>query len=119
MKQIYCLRLFMFLMVMFPLTSFAQGTVSGTITEASTGNPLPGANVVVKGTSNGTTTDFDGNFNHAIMIRSFLSKNHELHFQAGAGIVADSVPESEDAECQAKAMAVLNAVAVANSLVSN
>ena len=63
MKQIYCLRLFMFLMVMFPLTSFAQGTVSGTITEASTGNPLPGANVVVKGTSNGTTTDFDGNFN--------------------------------------------------------
>jgi len=63
MKQIYCLRLFMFIMVMFPLTSFAQGTVSGTITEASTGNPLPGANVVVKGTSNGTTTDFDGNFN--------------------------------------------------------
>lgn len=63
MKQIYCLRLFMYLMVMFPLCTFAQGTVSGTVTEASTGNPLPGANVVVKGTSNGTTTDFDGNFN--------------------------------------------------------
>lgn len=53
----------MYLMVMFPLCAFAQGTVSGTVTEASTGNPLPGANVVVKGTSNGTTTDFDGNFN--------------------------------------------------------
>lgn len=53
----------MYLMVMFPLCTFAQGTVSGTVTEASTGNPLPGANVVVKGTSNGTTTDFDGNFN--------------------------------------------------------
>ncbi|MCB0462238.1 MAG: TonB-dependent receptor [Flavobacteriaceae bacterium] len=63
MKQIYCLRLFMYLIVMFPLCAFAQGTVSGTVTEASTGNPLPGANVVVKGTSNGTTTDFDGNFN--------------------------------------------------------
>lgn len=63
MKQIYCLRLFMYLMVMLPLCAFAQGTVSGTVTEASTGNPLPGANVVVKGTSNGTTTDFDGNFN--------------------------------------------------------
>ena len=37
--------------------------------------------------------DFHGNFNHAIIIRSFLSKNHELHYQAGAGIVADSVPE--------------------------
>ena len=53
----------MYLMVMLPLCAFAQGTVSGTVTEASTGNPLPGANVVVKGTSNGTTTDFDGNFN--------------------------------------------------------
>lgn len=53
----------MYIMVMFPLCALAQGTVSGTITEASTGNPLPGANVVVKGTSNGTTTDFDGNFN--------------------------------------------------------
>jgi iron complex outermembrane recepter protein len=53
----------MYLMVIFPLCTFAQGTVSGTVTEASTGNPLPGANVVVKGTSNGTTTDFDGNFN--------------------------------------------------------
>lgn len=53
----------MYMMVMFPLCAFAQGTVSGTVTEASTGNPLPGANVVVKGTSNGTTTDFDGNFN--------------------------------------------------------
>ena len=39
--------------------------------------------------------DFHGNFNHAIIIRSFLSKNHQLHYQAGAGIVADSVPESE------------------------
>ena len=53
----------MYLVVMFPLCAFAQGTVSGTVTEASTGNPLPGANVIVKGTSNGTTTDFDGNFN--------------------------------------------------------
>jgi iron complex outermembrane receptor protein len=47
---------------MFPLGALAQGTVTGTITEASTGNPLPGANVIVKGTSNGSITDFDGNF---------------------------------------------------------
>jgi iron complex outermembrane recepter protein len=63
MKQIYCLRLFMYLMVMFPLCTFAQGTVSGTVTEASTGDPLTGANVIVKGTTNGSITDFDGNFN--------------------------------------------------------
>jgi anthranilate synthase component 1 len=39
--------------------------------------------------------DFNGNFNHAIIIRSFLSLNNQLHYQAGAGIVADSIPESE------------------------
>ena len=39
--------------------------------------------------------DFKGNFNHAIIIRSFLSKNQQLNYQAGAGIVANSVPESE------------------------
>jgi anthranilate synthase component 1 len=33
--------------------------------------------------------DFEGNFNHAIMIRTFLSKNHQLHSQAGAGLLPD------------------------------
>ncbi|HCZ09326.1 MAG TPA: anthranilate synthase component I, partial [Flavobacteriaceae bacterium] len=39
--------------------------------------------------------DFDGNFNHCIVIRSFTSKNQELHYQAGAGMVSKSVPENE------------------------
>ncbi|UWX56051.1 carboxypeptidase-like regulatory domain-containing protein [Maribacter litopenaei] len=38
-----------------------QSTVTGTVTD-ETGTPLPGANVVEKGTTNGTQTDFDGNF---------------------------------------------------------
>jgi anthranilate synthase component 1 len=63
--------------------------------------------------------DFAGNIDTAIAIRSTVIKNDVAYVQAGAGVVADSVPESEDAECQAKAMAVLNAVAVANSLVSS
>ena len=62
MKQKYYLKFLMYVMVMFPLSILAQGTVTGTVTEASSGNPLPGANVVVKGTTTGTTTDFDGNF---------------------------------------------------------
>tara|TARA_B100000378_G_C17955076_1_gene381465 strand:- start:69 stop:290 length:222 start_codon:yes stop_codon:yes gene_type:complete len=41
--------------------SDVQQTVSGTVTTAADGMPLPGVTVVVKGTSNGTTTDFDGN----------------------------------------------------------
>ena len=39
---------------------FAQTTITGTVNDVN--GSLPGANVVVKGTSNGTTTDFDGNF---------------------------------------------------------
>ena len=39
--------------------------------------------------------DFKGNFNHAIIIRSFLSQNNILNYQAGAGIVIDSQPEKE------------------------
>ena len=41
---------------------FAQSTIKGTVTDPDTGTPLPGANVMVAGTSNGTTTDFDGMF---------------------------------------------------------
>ncbi len=37
--------------------------------------------------------DFNGNFNHAIMIRTFLSQNHKLFWQAGAGLVAKSKPK--------------------------
>lgn len=41
--------------------SLAQN-ISGTVTEAESGAPLPGATVLIKGTNNGTTTNFDGNF---------------------------------------------------------
>lgn len=44
------------------MSFFAQSSLSGTITEHDTGMPIPGANVVVKGTTNGTTTNFDGEY---------------------------------------------------------
>jgi outer membrane receptor for ferrienterochelin and colicin len=43
-------------------TIFAQGTITGTVIDSEMNAPLPGATVVVGGTSNGTTTDFDGKF---------------------------------------------------------
>ena len=43
-------------------TMFAQQTVKGVVKEQSSGEPLPGVSVLVKGTSNGVQTDFDGNF---------------------------------------------------------
>ena len=45
--------------------SFAQTQVNGTVT-GSDGVPVPGANVVVQNTNNGTTTDFDGNFSLSV-----------------------------------------------------
>ena len=52
----------------------------------------------------------------AIAIRTATIKNGVAMVQAGAGIVADSVPESEDAECRSKAAAPLRAIAIGNTL---
>ena len=60
--------------------------------------------------------DFDGNFNHAIMIRSFKSQNGQLKFQAGAGVVAQSVPENELQEVFNKTGALELAVKEAEEL---
>ena len=60
--------------------------------------------------------DFAGNMDVAITIRTALLKNGVAYVQAGAGVVADSLPSSEDMECQNKAAVVLRAVAIASSL---
>ncbi|MEJ2163569.1 MAG: anthranilate synthase component I family protein [Robiginitalea sp.] len=59
---------------------------------------------------------FDGDFNHAIMIRTFLSKNHKLYFQAGAGLVAASNPQDELQETYNKLGALNKALEIAESL---
>jgi anthranilate synthase component 1 len=56
---------------------------------------------------------FNDEFNHCIMIRTFMSKNNELHYRAGAGIVADSVPENELSEVNNKIAALRKAVEMA------
>ena len=60
--------------------------------------------------------DFEGNFNHAIIIRSFLSKNHELIFQAGAGIVSKSNPKNELQEINNKLGALNKALELAEKI---
>jgi anthranilate synthase component 1 len=58
--------------------------------------------------------DFSGNLDTAIAIRTMVvTPDGRASVQAGAGIVADSVPEDEDAECQQKAAALLQAVCAA------
>lgn len=60
--------------------------------------------------------DFNGNFNHAIIIRSFLSKNHRLYYQAGAGIVSGSTPEGELQEVYNKIGALKKALELAEEI---
>lgn len=60
MKTLY--SKFLLLLLMLPLTALAQSTVTGTVRDNASGQPLPGVNVTVEGTTIGTQTDMDGNY---------------------------------------------------------
>ena len=57
--------------------------------------------------------DFSGNLDTAIAIRTMVWRDGQATLQAGAGIVADSVPADEELECRNKARALLTAAAAA------
>lgn len=59
---------------------------------------------------------FNGDFNQAITIRTFLSKGNTLYYQAGGGIVSKSDPETEVMEVKKKLGALKQAIIFANSL---
>jgi len=59
---------------------------------------------------------FNGDINHAIMIRSFLSRDHVLYYQAGAGIVSESTEEGELQEVNHKLAALKSALKMAQGL---
>ena len=54
--------LFATVLTLFATVAFAQSTLTGKVIDGEMNAPLPGANVIVNGTSNGATTDFEGNF---------------------------------------------------------
>jgi anthranilate synthase component 1 len=59
---------------------------------------------------------FNGEVNHAIMIRSFLSKNNKLYYQAGAGVVSESNEENELNEVNNKLGALKKAIKLAEQM---
>ena len=68
--------LFLLCVIFSVSTALAQNSISGTVTD-SNNQPLPGASVIEKGTSNGTTSDFDGNYSltvgdNATLVVSFV-----------------------------------------------
>ncbi|MGQ7296083.1 anthranilate synthase component I [Quadrisphaera sp. KR29] len=98
-------------------STFPAGTLSGA--------PKPRALALIdalepvrRGLYGGTAGYFDvaGDLDMAITIRSAVLRDGVARVQAGAGVVADSVPASEEAETRAKAAAVLAAVARASAL---
>ncbi|WP_333618684.1 chorismate-binding protein, partial [Dietzia sp.] len=99
------------------LSTFPAGTLSG--------SPKPRALEIIeeqeatrRGVYGGTVGyfDFAGNSDLAIAIRTALIKDGTAYVQAGAGVVADSDPATEEMETQNKAGAVLRAVAAAGTM---
>ncbi|MBI2271974.1 MAG: chorismate-binding protein, partial [Bacteroidetes bacterium] len=59
---------------------------------------------------------FNGDINHAIIIRSFLSKNNKLFYRAGAGVVIASTEENELQEVNNKLAALKKAIELAQQI---
>jgi TonB-dependent starch-binding outer membrane protein SusC len=60
MKTMY--QKLLLLLLLLPFSALAQSTASGTVRDNTTGEPLAGVSVIVEGTTNGTSTDMDGNY---------------------------------------------------------
>lgn len=99
------------------MATFPAGTLSGA--------PKPRAMEIIesleptrRGLYGGTVgyLDFAGDLDMAIAIRTALVRDGVAYVQAGAGIVADSDPVTEEQECRDKARAVLQAIATAQTL---
>jgi len=87
MKTIY--KKLLFLLLILPFSVFAQSTLSGTVVDKTSQQPLPGVNVVVQGSTAGTQTDFDGKFQLGnlkkgdVVVFSYLGyKNYSATYNA-------------------------------------
>ncbi|MFI0430563.1 SusC/RagA family TonB-linked outer membrane protein [Mariniflexile sp. HMF6888] len=91
---VFCISLFQY--------ANAQTTVTGTITDASSGIPLPGASIIVKGTTNGVSSDFDGNYsievsaNASTLVVSYVGYSTKEVELTGATTI--NITLSEDTE---------------------
>ncbi|WP_304512058.1 TonB-dependent receptor [Aquimarina aquimarini] len=70
-RTLFCKMKILLLLIFIPTAIFAQETITGKVVNKSTSEPIPLVNILEKGTSNGATSDFDGNF--SIQIKSIPS----------------------------------------------
>ena len=104
-------KLNVFLTLMLALVvqlSFAQGKlITGVVTEAGTGEPLPGVNVIIKGTQQGAATDFDGKYTIKAKAGDVL-----VFSAVGYSTVEKTVGSASKIDVQLKSGAVLDQVVV-------
>ncbi|PWL40102.1 TonB-dependent receptor [Flagellimonas aquimarina] len=102
MKKIYLLIAALFVSTIM----FSQGTITGKVVDGELGGPLPGASVMLQGTENGASTDFDGNFtlevseNSGTLVISyigFISKNVSFTSAGSVGTISLE-PDAEELE---------------------
>lgn len=91
MKKITQFLLF-FVALLSTTVIMAQSTITGTIIDAEINSPLPGANVIEKGTTNGVSTDFDGKFT----LRTQTNSGQVVISYVGYGTIALSFSGSKD-----------------------
>ena len=87
-------------MLLVPSLALAQSTISGTVSELENGFPLPGVNVIISGSSTGTTTDFYGKYqltanNGDVLVFSYVGYTSQEVIFAGQAVL--DVKLSEDA----------------------
>ncbi|MDG2193394.1 MAG: SusC/RagA family TonB-linked outer membrane protein [Polaribacter sp.] len=90
------------ILILSTFTMFAQQTLNGVVKETATGDSLPGVNVVIKGTTNGTSSDFDGKFQlsnvktgDVIIFSSIGFQNKEVTIGANFNITVTLNEESQ------------------------
>ncbi|MDO1501894.1 SusC/RagA family TonB-linked outer membrane protein [Winogradskyella maritima] len=102
MKKKLLLKSLLFCLFLCPVMLFAQ-EVTGKMTDKATGIPIAGGTVLVKGTSNGTSTDFDGNYSvtvnsfPATLVFSYLGYETQEISVASASTVNVEMTESAEA----------------------
>ena len=86
-------KIFYAFLLFLPLGAFGQQNISGKVTDANDGAGLPGVNVIEKGTSNGTVTDLDGNYQmlvaseNPVLVFSYVGYQKEEVLVNGRAVV--------------------------------
>ena len=100
MKTIY--KKLLFLLFLLPATILAQSSLDGVVLDSKTKQPVPGVNVIIDGTTNGTSTDFDGKFklsnlkNGDNVVFSFIGYKSETINFSGQKSVSVSLQEESN-----------------------